>query len=172
MGSSDGPAVSSEARGGENPGPEPEVSPAQTGGERGGHSDEDSSWPNDSGSIAAVERHLSQQREAIISPLIVGVWLLPILGFIGTVVGITQAIAQLKPLLSVSMSSEAMMLEGAMAGVLSGLSYAFDTTLVGLILVIPVKITLEGLDVFLMKIQVERLARLEPSFHHRGSFRK
>jgi biopolymer transport protein ExbB/TolQ len=67
------------------------------------------------------------------------VWAIPILGFFGTVIGITMAIA--------SLSWEAM--EKSMAEVMSGLSVAFDTTALALVLsmiLMFIKHYLERLD--------------------------
>src|SRR5439155_26266074 len=51
-------------------------------------------------------------------------WAIPILGFLGTVLGITKAIANVTP----------EVLEHSLSGVTNGLSLAFDTTAVGLAL--------------------------------------
>jgi hypothetical protein len=59
------------------------------------------------------------------------------LGFIGTVLGITQAIGGLSD--SVAVTDVA---GGGFDGVLAGLQFAFDTTLVGLVLVIPLMLAL------------------------------
>lgn len=61
----------------------------------------------------------SQQSYALIRVI---VWAIPILGFLGTVIGITMAIAKLSPAA----------LEESMAQVTSGLAVAFDTTALAL----------------------------------------
>lgn len=60
-------------------------------------------------------------------------WLLPVLGFIGTVIGISQAVGPLGRLIE-----ENKIDTKAMSEVLGGLGTAFDTTLVGLLATIPV----------------------------------
>ena len=52
------------------------------------------------------------------------IWAIPILGFLGTVIGITQAIASIDP----------KALEASMGGVTGGLGVAFDTTALALVL--------------------------------------
>lgn len=59
------------------------------------------------------------------------IWALPLLGFIGTVVGISGAIGGLGDVFA---SNER---DAALAGVLSSLQFAFDTTLIGLVAVLP-----------------------------------
>jgi len=59
------------------------------------------------------------------------VWAIPILGFIGTVIGLSQAIGYFKGVMSGAKDVEAMM--ASMGGVTSGLATAFDTTLLALI---------------------------------------
>jgi len=54
------------------------------------------------------------------------VWAIPILGFLGTVIGVTMAIANMSP--EAFASSD----EGAVAGMTAGLAVAFDTTTVAL----------------------------------------
>ena len=79
----------------------------------------------------------SQQHQHNFAPIGFAIWVLPLLGFIGTVIGITQAIGGLE--MSVIPS------DGGAAGlssVLGGLAFAFDTTFVGLVLVIPTMLLL------------------------------
>lgn len=64
-------------------------------------------------------------------PLSYAIWLLPLLGFIGTVIGISSAIGQLGQVFADTNR------EAALVEVLSALRFAFDTTFVGLALVIP-----------------------------------
>lgn len=66
------------------------------------------------------------------SPMTYAIWVLPLLGFIGTVIGISDAIGDLG---AVFADAER---EAALAEVLAALQYAFDTTFVGLVFVIPV----------------------------------
>ena len=73
--------------------------------------------------------HLSAIRMA---PLAYAIWGLPLLGFIGTVIGISGAIGDLG---SVFGDTDR---EAALASVLAELQFAFDTTFAGLVLVMPV----------------------------------
>lgn len=85
----------------------------------------------------AGERYGLQRRRYVdrgLAPLRYVVWVLPLLGFIGTVVGISDSIAGLG---SVIASGGGQATEGLMT-VLDGLRFAFDTTLLGLASVIPV----------------------------------
>lgn len=78
-----------------------------------------------------VERwqHLSTRRMA---PLSYAIWVLPLLGFIGTVIGISDAIGDLGTVFADGDKQE------ALESVLGALRFAFDTTFAGLVLVIPV----------------------------------
>lgn len=62
-----------------------------------------------------------------------GIWLLPLLGFIGTVIGITQAIDHIGALFIASEQQQQLIQQ-----VMQGLATAFHTTLFGLLSVIPV----------------------------------
>ena len=81
----------------------------------------------------AIER----QREAELGllPLRYSIWVLPLLGFIGTVVGIARSIGGLEAVIAPGAGEQST--EGLLA-VLGGLRFAFDTTLLGLATVIPV----------------------------------
>jgi len=78
-----------------------------------------------------------RQHQHNFAPIGFAIWVLPMLGFIGTVLGITQAIGGLSD--SVAVTDVA---GGGFDGVLAGLQFAFDTTLVGLVLVIPLMLAL------------------------------
>lgn len=67
-----------------------------------------------------------------IAPLSYAVWVLPLLGFVGTVVGISEAIGGLGTVFSDGDRQK------ALESVLGALRFAFDTTFAGLVLVIPV----------------------------------
>jgi biopolymer transport protein ExbB/TolQ len=69
------------------------------------------------------------------------VWAIPVLGFIGTVLGLSEAIGQFSGVLGASADIE--QISGALKGVTAGLATAFDTTLVALVaaLVIQLLIT-------------------------------
>lgn len=73
--------------------------------------------------------HLSAVRMA---PLSYAIWALPLLGFIGTVIGISDAIGDLGSVFADGDRQE------ALGSVLGALQFAFDTTFVGLVLVLPV----------------------------------
>ncbi len=66
------------------------------------------------------------------------IWSLPILGFIGTVIGVSAAVSSLASSLSAAGDMSAM--KGALNSVFAGLGTAFDTTLLALILSMFVKI--------------------------------
>lgn len=84
------------------------------------------------------ERYGLQRRRYVdrgLAPLRYAAWVLPLLGFIGTVVGISDSIAGLGSVIADGGGGQAA--EGLMK-VLDGLRFAFDTTLLGLAAVIPV----------------------------------
>ncbi|EGV16225.1 MotA/TolQ/ExbB proton channel family protein [Thiocapsa marina] len=61
------------------------------------------------------------------------IWAMPIVGFIGTVIGIGLAVAEFSSFLTADMGVEDIQkVKGALAEVAGGLSFAFDTTLLGL----------------------------------------
>lgn len=72
------------------------------------------------------------------------IWSLPILGFIGTVMGVSTAVASLANSLSGGGSMEAM--KSALQDVFGGLGTAFDTTLLALIMSMLVKIPASALQ--------------------------
>ncbi len=61
------------------------------------------------------------------------IWAIPILGFIGTVIGLSTAIAYFKDVMSPEAIKDPSLLMKSMGGVTAGLATAFDTTLLGLI---------------------------------------
>ncbi|HWL10183.1 MAG TPA: MotA/TolQ/ExbB proton channel family protein [Planctomicrobium sp.] len=71
-------------------------------------------------------------------------WSLPILGFIGTVLGLSVAVASLAT--SLAAASDMGALKGAMNSVFDGLGTAFDTTLLALVMSIIVKIPTSALQ--------------------------
>ena len=70
-------------------------------------------------------------------PLRFATWALPLLGFIGTVVGVASSIGGLEVVIATGPGGQPT--EGLMT-VLGGLRFAFDTTLLGLLAVIPVMV--------------------------------
>lgn len=66
-------------------------------------------------------------------PLSYAAWSLPLFGFIGTVLGLSEAIGGLGGVFDGTSDREE-----ALTAVLSDLRFAFDTTLAGLVLVLPV----------------------------------
>ena len=98
----------------------------------------DRETPTDDDPYTAGERYGLQRRRYVdrgLAPLRYVVWVLPLLGFIGTVVGISESIAGLGSVIASDGGGQAT--EGLMT-VLDGLRFAFDTTLLGLATVIPV----------------------------------
>ncbi|MCY4515173.1 MAG: MotA/TolQ/ExbB proton channel family protein [Candidatus Tectomicrobia bacterium] len=89
--------------------------------------------PHDNADRYSVQR--SRFTELGLLPLRFSVWVLPLLGFIGTVVGIAGSITGLEAVIAPGIGGQTT--EGLVA-VLGGLQFAFDTTLLGLITVIPV----------------------------------
>lgn len=88
-----------------------------------------------------------------LAPLGYAVWALPLLGFIGTVVGISGSIGGLASILDQAGR------ETAMQEVLASLRFAFDTTFVGLIGVLPVMagvVMLRGAGDRVRRVLVER----------------
>ena len=78
------------------------------------------------------------------APLLATLWLLPLSGFIGTVLGMAAAISSFDEIIA-SLGGDLSALTPAVAG----LATAFDTTLLALVLVVPLKlaqVTLDGRD--------------------------
>lgn len=72
------------------------------------------------------------------------IWALPILGFIGTVIGVSSAVASLAS--SLDSASDMTAMKGALNSVFAGLGTAFDTTLLALIMSMIVKIPTSALQ--------------------------
>ncbi|QIK37072.1 MotA/TolQ/ExbB proton channel family protein [Caldichromatium japonicum] len=110
---------------------------------------------------------LGQRQQQALAPLAFAIWVLPMLGFIGTVIGISQAIGGL------SQGAEGMAAGGAgLKSVLGGLAFAFDTTLVGLVCVIPLaliqtvlRLRAETLGLLRYRWLLERLAQDDRHAH-------
>ena len=101
---------------------------------------------------------LQRQRYAELGllPLRFTVWVLPLLGFIGTVVGIARSITGLEAVIAPGAGGQAT--EGLLV-VLGGLQFAFDTTLLGLVTVIPVML--------LQMVLGGRESQVTEEVHHR-----
>ena len=87
------------------------------------------------------------------------IWAIPILGFIGTVLGIGTSVSEFAEFIQTAegggqFSSQ---MRAALGGVTSGLAVAFNTTFLALVLVIPVMI----ITSFLQKIEEEYLLGIE-----------
>lgn len=92
------------------------------------------------------------------SLLNVFIWAIPILGFIGTVFGIGEAIGEFSSFIrSVSTVELGGQMRSALGGVTSGLSVAFNTTFLALVFVIPIMV----LSSFLRKIEEDLLLQIE-----------
>lgn len=107
-----------------------------------------------------------QQHQHNFAPLNFAIWVLPLLGFIGTVVGITQAIGGLEQVVALAGAPAG----GGLSGVLSGLKFAFDTTFIGLVLVIPtmlytltLRARAQKLDMYYYEILLNRLFHDAPA---------
>lgn len=72
------------------------------------------------------------------------IWALPIMGFIGTVIGVSTAIAGLAG--SLENASDVSAIKGALNNVFAGLGTAFDTTLLALVLSLMVKVPCSALQ--------------------------
>ena len=68
------------------------------------------------------------------------VWAIPVLGFVGTVLGLSQAVGGFGKVVSEGADIEK--LKGALGGVTSGLSVAFETTLIALIAALIVQLVM------------------------------
>ena len=99
--------------------------------------DEDQGDPHEIADRYAAQRQ--RHAELGLLPLRFFVWVLPLLGFIGTVVGIARSINGLEAVIVPGAGGQSA--EGLLT-VLGGLRFAFDTTLLGLAAVIPVMLLL------------------------------
>lgn len=88
----------------------------------------------------AVDR-CHDEVDADYRPLNAVMWLLPLSGFVGTVIGMASAIASFDGVIA-SLGADM----SALAPSVQGLATAFDTTLLALVLVIPLKVLEVGLD--------------------------
>lgn len=85
------------------------------------------------GSVLQAQSEIDNARvDGSYTMLHVFIWAVPILGFIGTVVGISDAVAQFSG--SLQGAADLDVIKTSLAGVTSGLAVAFDTTLVALVM--------------------------------------
>lgn len=89
------------------------------------------------------------------------IWATPMLGFLGTVVGITTALGDLGRELG-SQANESAGLQGAMQGLLSGLYVAFDTTAIALCFSILLMFIQFGID----RVEVQLLNQVDKRAAH------
>lgn len=101
--------------------------------------------------LALPFQQAAERRERIAGdrfvPLEFAVWVLPLLGFIGTVIGITQAIHGLEPMFAGAQAVDDLSRQKGFGDVMSGLKTAFNTTLLGLTGVIPIMMALHALRI-------------------------
>ena len=99
-------------------------------------------------SQAEQDENISESTYSLVSGFL---WAIPILGFIGTVIGLSSAIGNFAGVLTAS--SDASELTPALKDVTAGLSTAFETTLVAL----AVALALQLLNTFVRKSEEEML---------------
>ena len=99
------------------------------------------------GDVDDILRSQAAQEEASMETsysLVQGfVWAIPVLGFIGTVLGLSDAIGAFSQVLS--SANDISQISGALKGVSLGLSTAFETTLVALVAALVIQLLLTGL---------------------------
>ncbi|KUF12451.1 MotA/TolQ/ExbB proton channel family protein [Pseudoponticoccus marisrubri] len=105
-----------------------------------------------------LELVLGQHEEARLTLLRLLLVAFPTTGFIGTVLGIRTAIAPLD-ILAGAEGAGAGAVSGALVGVVSGLETAFDTTLVGLLMLLVGSFLLGALSMALRGMHAELLQR-------------
>ena len=96
------------------------------------------------GDVDGILRSQASQDEAAVDTsysLMQGfVWAIPVLGFIGTVLGLSDAIGQFSGVLGAA--DDVSQISTALKGVTSGLATAFDTTLVALVAALVVQLAM------------------------------
>ena len=85
------------------------------------------------------------------------IWAIPILGFIGTVIGLSLAISYFKGVMSPEAVKDPTLLMKSMGGVTSGLATAFDTTLLALIYAITLSLPMSSLQ----KVEEDNLTHID-----------
>lgn len=90
------------------------------------------------------------------------IWATPMLGFLGTVVGITDALGDLGRSLGQETPEGGNALQGAMQGLLAGLYVAFDTTAIALCFSIVLMFIQYGID----RVEMELLGQVDKRAAH------
>jgi uncharacterized Zn finger protein (UPF0148 family) len=85
------------------------------------------------------------------------VWAIPILGFIGTVIGLSQAIGNFSGVMSPEAAKDPTILMKSMGGVTSGLATAFDTTLLALLYAMFLSLPMSSLQ----KLEEDNLTHVD-----------
>ena len=85
------------------------------------------------------------------------IWAIPILGFIGTVIGLSDAIGYFKGVMSPEAVKDPALLMKSMGGVTGGLATAFDTTLLALIYAILLSLPMSSLQ----KVEEDNLSNID-----------
>ena len=85
------------------------------------------------------------------------IWAIPILGFIGTVIGLSDAIGYFKGVMSPEAVKDPALLMKSMGGVTGGLATAFDTTLLALVYAITLSLPMSSIQ----KIEEDNLSNID-----------
>ena len=85
------------------------------------------------------------------------IWAIPILGFIGTVIGLSDAIGNFRGVMSPEAVKDPTLLMKSMGGVTSGLATAFDTTLLALVYSIILSLPMSSLQ----KLEEDNLTNVD-----------
>ncbi|HKI97759.1 MAG TPA: MotA/TolQ/ExbB proton channel family protein [bacterium] len=112
-----------------------------------------------------------QKMESSYTVLQVFIWAIPILGFIGTVLGIGYSVNEFSQFIQTATGGGEFtgQMRAALGGVTSGLAVAFNTTYIGLVFVMPVMLLTSLLhkseEEFLLNIEEYCLQELLPHIH-------
>jgi len=112
-----------------------------------------------------------KKQESAYTLLHVFIWAIPILGFIGTVMGIGAAVSEFSVFIQTAEAGVSFgpQMRAALGGVTSGLAVAFNTTFLALVLVIPVMVLTSILskneEALLLDIEEFCLEDLLPHLH-------
>lgn len=115
-------------------------------------------------SVPEVQQYLATQAELDASAVDAGysllrsfIWVIPLLGFIGTVVGISASVSELSAKFQGGAGGGVQQLTDGLKGVTDGLAVAFDTTLLALVMAIVLLFPTE----WLRKIEYALLDRIQ-----------